>query len=90
MRPKFAVGDIVRYVGELTEFSPPKGTVGKVLKISNVGTDFKVKFPEGTVPMPKFIMHKADFWYSDDELELIDDTDIVDYMVEMANLVVVG
>lgn len=69
MHHKFEVGQMVRYIGEQTAFSPPYGTIGKVMRISNVGTDYKVRFPTGTVPTPKWIMHPDVFWYSEDELE---------------------
>lgn len=83
MHHKFEVGQMVRYIGEQTAFSPPYRTIGKVMRISNVGTDYKVRFPTGTVPTPKWIMHPDVFWYSEDELEEVLEPETAEAWVEL-------
>ena len=83
---KFHLGQMVKYVGQEGYWSPPVGTVGTVLKINHWGTNFLVKFPEGSilVEFPKGSIVSLDsspngshFWYDEDELEPATDQDMI-------------
>lgn len=72
---KFHLGQMVKYVGREGFWSPPEGVVGIVLKINHWGTNFLVEFPEGSIVSLDRLPNGSHFWYSEDELEPVDDQD---------------
>lgn len=73
---KFQIGQMVKYVGREGYWSPPVGTIGKVLKINHWGTDYLIEFPkESIVSLDRFPAN-SHFWYGEDELEPAEDKDV--------------
>lgn len=69
---KFKVGQAVRFIDcEINRYSPPHGTIGIVLKVGAIGTDYLVKFPDGTVTGLAYLPEGWNFWYHEDELEVV-------------------
>ena len=74
---KFHLGQMVKYVGREGFWSPPEGVVGTVLKINHWGTNFLVEFPEGSIVSLNRFPNGSHFWYSEDELEPVNDQDTI-------------
>lgn len=71
---KFKVGQAVRFIDCAdNKWSPPCGTVGTVLKVSPIGIEYLVKFPDGTVKGLEYLPKGYNFWYHEDELEAVVD-----------------
>lgn len=74
---KFHLGQMVKYVGREGCWSPSVGTVGTVLKINHWGTNFLVEFPKGSIVSLDSFPDNTHYWYSEDELEPVNDQDII-------------
>lgn len=74
---KFHLGQMVKYVGREGYWSPPIGVIGTVIKINHWGTNFLVEFPKGSIVFLDTFPDNTHYWYSEDELELVNDPDII-------------
>ena len=74
---KFHLGQMVKYVGREGFWSPLVGTVGTVLKINHLGTNFLVEFTKGSIVSLDSFPEGSHFWYDEDELEPANDQDMI-------------
>lgn len=72
---KFQEGEKVKFVGYKSVWSPPKGTIGKVIRIDKEDNTYFCDFGDFFIPMTAAKIDKL-FWYNEDELEKIEETPI--------------
>lgn len=72
---KFQEGEKVKFVGYKSAWSPPKGTIGKIIRIDKENNMYFCDFGNFFIPSINAKIDKL-FWYNEDELEKLDDSSI--------------
>lgn len=72
---KFQEGEKVKFVGYKSVWSPPKGTIGKVIRADKEDNTYFCDFGDFFIPMTAAKIDKL-FWYNEDELEKLEDSPI--------------
>ena len=72
---KFQEGEKVKFVGYKSVWSPPKGTIGKVIRVDKENNMYFCDFGDFFIPAINAKIDKL-FWYNEDELEKLDDSPI--------------
>lgn len=75
---KFQEGEKVKFVGYKSAWSPPKGTIGKVIRVDKENNMYFCDFGDFFIPTINAKIDKL-FWYNEDELEKLDGSPI-DYL----------
>lgn len=72
---KFQEGEKVKFIGYKSVWSPPKGTIGKVIRADKENNMYFCDFGDFFIPTINAKIDKL-FWYNEDELEKSDDSPI--------------
>ena len=72
---KFQEGEKVKFVSYKSAWSPPKGTVGKIIRVDKENNMYFCDFGDFFIPSINAKIDKL-FWYNEDELEKLDDSPI--------------
>ena len=72
---KFQEGEKVKFVGYKSAWSPPKGTIGRIIRADKENNMYFCDFGDFFIPTINAKIDKL-FWYNEDELEKIDDSPI--------------
>lgn len=72
---KFQEGEKVKFVGYKSVWSPPKGTIGKIIRVDKENNMYFCDFGDFFIPTINAKIDKL-FWYNEDELEKVDDSPI--------------
>ena len=72
---KFQEGEKVKFVGCKSTWSPPKGAVGKIIRVDKEDNMYFCDFGDFFIPTINAKIDKL-FWYNEEELEKIDDSPI--------------
>lgn len=72
---KFQEGEKVKFVGYKSVWSPPKGTIGKVIRADKENNMYFCDFGDFFIPTINAKIDKL-FWYNEEELEKLDDSPI--------------
>ena len=72
---KFQEGEKVKFVGYKSVWSPPKGTIGKVIRADKENNMYFCDFGDFFIPTINAKIDKL-FWYNEDELEKLDGSPI--------------
>lgn len=72
---KFQEGEKVKFVGYKSVWSPPKGTIGKVIRADKENNMYFCDFGDFFIPSINAKIDKL-LWYNEDELEKLDDSPI--------------
>ena len=72
---KFQEGEKVKFVGYKSAWSPPKGTIGKVIRADKENNMYFCDFGDFFILTINAKIDKL-FWYNEDELEKINDSPI--------------
>lgn len=72
---KFQEGEKVKFVGYKSVWSPPKGTIGKIIKVDKENNMYFCDFGDFFIHMINAKLDKL-FWYNEEELEKLDGSPI--------------
>ena len=72
---KFQEGEKVKFVGYKSTWSPPKGAIGKVIRVDNEDNMYFCDFGDFFIPTINAKIDKL-FWYNEEALEKLDGSPI--------------
>lgn len=72
---KFQEGEKIKFIGYKSVWSPPKGTIGKVIRTDKENNMYFCDFGDFFIPSINAKIDKL-FWYNEDELEKVDESPV--------------